>query len=196
VAPLSPHAGRRAVHRAGAAGGAGLTSRAREIDAICERLDRLPLALELAGRGQAPLRQQLLTRLEQRSRSSPAGAATSPSANSTMRATIAWSYDLLTRPEQRLFTRLAGVRRQLGARGADRSATPILSHSVTDRQEPRAPRRQRPVFLLHTTPRIRTRAVRLKRRARTRFAPATHAGTFRRSGWSLMVTAPGRAPMT
>src|SRR5207249_10199175 len=41
------------------------------------------------------------------SRSSPVAGATSPERHSTMRATIAWSYDLLSEPEQRLFTRLA-----------------------------------------------------------------------------------------
>ncbi len=107
VAPLSPHA---AVEL--------FTSRARqvepgyepgaEIDAICERLDRLPLALELAAtRVKLLSEQQLLTRLEQRLPLLAGGRRDLPERHSTMRATIAWSYDLLTRPEQRLFTRLA-----------------------------------------------------------------------------------------
>jgi len=107
VAPLSPHA---AVEL--------FTARARqvvpgyepgaEIDAICERLDRLPLALELAAtRVKLLSEQQLLTRLEQRLPLLAGGRRDLPERQSTMRATIAWSYDLLTRPEQRLFTRLA-----------------------------------------------------------------------------------------
>ncbi len=107
VAPLSPHA---AVEL--------FTARARqvepgyepgaEIDAICERLDRLPLALELAAtRVKLLSGQQLLTRLEQRLPLLAGGRRDLPKRHSTMRATIAWSYDLLTRPEQRLFTRLA-----------------------------------------------------------------------------------------
>ena len=107
VPPLSPHA---AVEL--------FTARARqvepsyepgaEIDAICERLDRLPLALELAAtRVKLLSGQQLLTRLEQRLPLLAGGRRDLPKRHSTMRATIAWSYDLLTRPEQRLFTRLA-----------------------------------------------------------------------------------------
>jgi predicted ATPase len=107
VAPLSPHA---AVEL--------FTARARqvepgyepgaEIDAICERLDRLPLALELAAtRVKLLSEQQLLTRLEQRLPLLAGGRRDLPERQSTMRATIGWSYDLLSGPEQRLFTRLA-----------------------------------------------------------------------------------------
>ena len=107
VAPLSPHS---AVEL--------FTARARqvepgyepgaEIDAICERLDRLPLALELAAtRVKLLSEQQLLIRLEQRLPLLAGGRRDLPERQSTMRATIAWSYDLLTRPEQGLFTRLA-----------------------------------------------------------------------------------------
>jgi predicted ATPase/DNA-binding SARP family transcriptional activator len=107
VAPLSPHS---AVEL--------FTARARqvepgyepgaEIDAICERLDRLPLALELAAtRVKLLSGQQLLTRLEQRLPLLAGGRRDLPKRHSTMRATIAWSYDLLTRPEQLLFRRLA-----------------------------------------------------------------------------------------
>ena len=107
VAPLSPHA---AVEL--------FTARARqvepgyepgsEIDTICERLDRLPLALELAAtRVKLLSEQRLLTRLEQRLPLLAGGRRDLPERQSTMRATIAWSYDLLSEPEQRLFTRLA-----------------------------------------------------------------------------------------
>ncbi len=107
VAPLSPHS---AVEL--------FTARARqvepgyepgaEIDAICERLDRLPLALELAAtRVKLLSGQQLLARLEQRLPLLAGGRRDLPERHSTMRATIAWSYDLLSEPEQRLFARLA-----------------------------------------------------------------------------------------
>ena len=107
VAPLSPHS---AVEL--------FTARAQqvepgyepgaEIDAICERLDRLPLALELAAtRVKLLSEQQLLTRLEQRLPLLAGGRRDLPKRHTTMRATIAWSYDLLSEPEQRLFTRLA-----------------------------------------------------------------------------------------
>jgi predicted ATPase len=107
VAPLSP---RDAVEL--------FTARARqvkpafepgeEIAAICERLDRLPLALELAAtRVKLLSAQQLLTRLEQRLPLLAGGRRDLPERQSTMRAAIAWSYDLLSESEQRLFTRLA-----------------------------------------------------------------------------------------
>jgi predicted ATPase/class 3 adenylate cyclase len=94
------------------------TTRAREvkpgfepgaaIDAICERLDRLPLALELAAtRVKLLSEHQLLTRLEQRLPLLAGGRRDLPERQSTMRAALAWSYDLLSEPEQRLFTNLA-----------------------------------------------------------------------------------------
>jgi predicted ATPase/DNA-binding SARP family transcriptional activator len=80
----------------------------RGVDAICERLDRLPLALELAAtRVKLLSEQQLLDRLEQRLPLLAAGRRDAPARQRTMRAAIAWSYDLLTESEQRLFTRLA-----------------------------------------------------------------------------------------
>jgi predicted ATPase/DNA-binding SARP family transcriptional activator len=107
VAPLSPRSAAEL-----------FTARARQvdpgfdpgagIDAICERLDRLPLALELAAtRVKLLSEEQLLARLEQRLPLLAGGRRDLIERQSTMRATIAWSYDLLTRSEQRLFTRLA-----------------------------------------------------------------------------------------
>jgi predicted ATPase/class 3 adenylate cyclase len=79
-----------------------------ELDAICERLDRLPLALELAAtRVKVLSEHQLLTRLEQRLPLLAGGRRDLPQRQSTMRAAIAWSYDLLSEAEQELFTRLA-----------------------------------------------------------------------------------------
>jgi predicted ATPase len=77
------------------------------VDAICARLDRLPLALELAATRVKILSEgQLLTRLEQRLPLLAGGGRDLPARQATMRATIAWSYDLLSEPEQRLFARL------------------------------------------------------------------------------------------
>ena len=79
-----------------------------EVDAICDRLDRLPLALELAAtRVKLLSEQQLLSRLEQRLPLLAGARRDLPARQSTMRATIAWSYDLLTEQEKRLFSRLA-----------------------------------------------------------------------------------------
>ena len=77
------------------------------VDAICARLDRLPLALELAATRVKVLSEgQLLTRLDQRLPLLAGGGRDLPARQATMRATIAWSYDLLSEPEQRLFARL------------------------------------------------------------------------------------------
>jgi predicted ATPase len=78
------------------------------IAAICERLDRLPLAIELAA---ARIRlfgpAELLGRLEQRLPMLTGGARDAPEHQRTIRATIAWSYELLSPDERELFERLS-----------------------------------------------------------------------------------------
>jgi predicted ATPase len=78
------------------------------VSEICRRLDDLPLALELAAaRVKALSSQQILERLEQRLPLLTGGARDLPERQRTLRATIEWSYELLTSAEQRLFARLA-----------------------------------------------------------------------------------------
>ncbi len=74
---------------------------------LCARLDNLPLALELAA-ARTPLfsPEQLLDRLGERLDLLKAGREADPR-QQTLRATIAWSHDLLDRDEQQLFRRLA-----------------------------------------------------------------------------------------
>ncbi len=75
---------------------------------ICRRLDDLPLALELAAaRVKALSPAQLLDRLEQRLPLLTGGARDAPERQRTLRATIEWSYELLTDEEKSLFARLA-----------------------------------------------------------------------------------------
>src|SRR5205823_14895898 len=76
---------------------------ARLIAEICVRLDGLPLALELAAARLKllPL-SALLERLEHRLTVLTGGPRDLPTRQQTLRNTIAWSYDLLSKEEQRL----------------------------------------------------------------------------------------------
>src|SRR6267143_2512883 len=77
------------------------------VSAICERLDGLPLALELAASRVKVLDPSLL--LERLARSLPlltGGTRDAPERQQTLRATIGWSYALLEEPLQRAFHRL------------------------------------------------------------------------------------------
>jgi tetratricopeptide (TPR) repeat protein len=75
---------------------------------ICRRLDELPLALELAAsRVKALSTEQILSRLEHRLPLLTGGRRDAPERQRTLRATIDWSYDLLTDGEQQLFRRLS-----------------------------------------------------------------------------------------
>jgi predicted ATPase/class 3 adenylate cyclase len=74
---------------------------------LCERLENLPLALELAAARVRMLSpEQLLERLAGRLDLLKAGRGVDPR-QQTLRATIEWSYDLLEAEEQQLFARLA-----------------------------------------------------------------------------------------
>jgi predicted ATPase/DNA-binding CsgD family transcriptional regulator len=75
---------------------------------ICRRLDGLPLALELAAaRLKALSLSELLERLSHRLDLLTGGARDLPVRQQTLRQTIAWSYDLLSDEEQRLFRLLS-----------------------------------------------------------------------------------------
>jgi predicted ATPase/class 3 adenylate cyclase len=78
---------------------------------ICRRLDRLPLAIELAAaRARVFEPDVLLERLEERLPMLATRARDLPERQQTLRATIGWSYELLTLQEQELFRRLAVFR--------------------------------------------------------------------------------------
>jgi predicted ATPase/class 3 adenylate cyclase len=81
----------------------------RIVAALCERLDRLPLALELAAaRTRLLAPESLLERLS--ARLDLPGARDADPRHVTLRATIEWSYDLLSPREQDLFADLAVFR--------------------------------------------------------------------------------------
>jgi predicted ATPase/class 3 adenylate cyclase len=99
-------------------GGLLFTQRARQLkpafepDAavreIAQRLDGLPLALELAaGRVKVLTTEQILERLARGLDLLTSGAHDAPERQRTLRGTVEWSYQLLAADEQRLFAQLA-----------------------------------------------------------------------------------------
>ncbi|HEY7123581.1 MAG TPA: helix-turn-helix domain-containing protein [Ktedonobacterales bacterium] len=81
---------------------------AATIAEICHRLEGIPLAIELAApRLKLLSPAALLARLEGRLQVLRGGARDLPERQRTMRATLAWSYELLPPAEQTLFRRLA-----------------------------------------------------------------------------------------
>ncbi|WP_227981080.1 protein kinase domain-containing protein [Nocardia spumae] len=121
VAPLgiSDPAGRRATRddaltlfgerAAAAVPGFAVTERNRStVTRICARLDGLPLAIELAA---ARLRtmslEQIDSRLDDRFALLTRGSRGAPKRQQTLRWCIAWSYDLCTTAEQRLWEQLS-----------------------------------------------------------------------------------------
>jgi predicted ATPase len=78
------------------------------VAAICRRLDGIPLAIELAAARSSVLSpEQIAARLVDRFAVLVTGSRTAPARQQTLRATIQWSYDLLTPAERRLLERLA-----------------------------------------------------------------------------------------
>lgn len=74
---------------------------------ICRKLDGLPLAIELAAaRIGLFTPKEMLSRLNQRLNVLTGGARDLPPRQRTLRTTLAWSYDLLSKDEQALFRRL------------------------------------------------------------------------------------------
>ncbi len=78
------------------------------VEAICRRLDGLPLAVELAAaRTKLLAPEPLLERLDSALPLLTGGARDAPERQRTLRATIEWSYDLLDAGSKELFARLS-----------------------------------------------------------------------------------------
>jgi len=81
---------------------------APSITQICNRLDGIPLAIELASARIKVLSvDEIASRLDDRFSLLTSGSRTALPRQQTLRATIDWSHDLLTEPERILFRRLA-----------------------------------------------------------------------------------------
>jgi len=81
---------------------------AATIRGICERLDGIPLAIELAAsRLRSLTLDDLAVRLDDRFRVLSGSGRLAPERHHTMRATVAWSYQLLAESERIVFDRLA-----------------------------------------------------------------------------------------
>jgi non-specific serine/threonine protein kinase len=81
---------------------------AKFVSQVCQRLDGIPLAIELAAARIKVLSvDEISTRLDDRFSLLTTGSRTAIARHQTLRATLDWSHDLLTEPERSLFRRLS-----------------------------------------------------------------------------------------
>jgi predicted ATPase/class 3 adenylate cyclase len=107
----------------------------QELQTLCERLDNLPLALELAAARTVVFSPaQLVDRLSQRLDLLRAGRGVDPR-QETLRSTIAWSHDLLDAQEQTLFRRMSVFAGGCSFESAEQiaDADPDLLQSLLDK---------------------------------------------------------------
>jgi predicted ATPase/DNA-binding SARP family transcriptional activator/DNA-binding CsgD family transcriptional regulator len=74
---------------------------------ICERLDGIPLAIELAAARVGLSVEQIATRLDDSLKLLTTGSRTASARQRTLKGALDWSYDLLSEPERVLFARLS-----------------------------------------------------------------------------------------
>lgn len=80
----------------------------RAVAQLCQRLDGIPLAIELAAARTRLLPvEHLLDRVQDQFRLLTGGSRTALPRQQTLRALVDWSYDLLSHPERLLFDRLS-----------------------------------------------------------------------------------------
>ena len=129
---LESEAGRLFVERATAAGSSFELSSANaaDVEAVCRRLDGLPLALELAAaRMKVFAVDELRAELDGCNDVLRGGGRDLPKRQQTLRNTIEWSYDLLTDDERTMFGLFSVFS---GARLADVDAAVGRAPTITD----------------------------------------------------------------
>ena len=106
----SSESARLFLDRARAAGGVAQLSKdeAQALARICQRLEGIPLALELAAARTTFLTlSEMADLLADRFRLLSVGTRTGPSRHRTLRAAVDWTYETLSPPERLLFSRLS-----------------------------------------------------------------------------------------
>ncbi|MGI5271753.1 BTAD domain-containing putative transcriptional regulator [Nonomuraea sp. CA-218870] len=137
VPPLAPDAAARLFAERAAAARAGFTVRDPDlVEEVCRRLDGLPLAIELAA---ARLRsfplEELATRLDDRFALLSGVSRAAEPRHRTLRAVVAWTWDLLEDDERRLARRLAAFPGGITVESAEAvaAARPDLLAALADR---------------------------------------------------------------
>ncbi|HYJ92136.1 MAG TPA: protein kinase, partial [Pyrinomonadaceae bacterium] len=106
---------------------------APQIAKICWMLDGLPLAIELAAaRTRVFSPAMIVENLEAKLAFLTGGAVDLPKRQQTMRAAVAWSYDLLNEAEKRLFRRLSVFGCRFTTAGAEAVASRRLNGEIID----------------------------------------------------------------
>jgi predicted ATPase/DNA-binding SARP family transcriptional activator len=133
VRPLELGAATELLVSRAVAAGAGVDAGDPAVPELCERLDRIPLALELAAPSFRKLPPgELLRRLDSRLTFLVGGPRDAPDRQRTMRATIDWGVDLLGLDARHLLGRLALFRRPFSAEAAVEVGGPDVGSEALD----------------------------------------------------------------
>ena len=131
-----------------------------EINVLCRRLDSLPLALELAAaRAKALSIAQILERVSGHLDVLKGGRDADPR-QQTLRATIEWSYELLSEQERRMFTRLAVFAGGCTLEAVQEVCWRRHRHAAVARREEPPALRRRALLDARDDPRVRGRSAR------------------------------------